>query len=208
MLKTNFFRHFVFTLIVAIAIITTSIATAQSDYLNTGKQYYDRGQYSEAIQLWQQVVNKDNEIENIILSHNYQAIAYQDLAQWDKSEREINNAFNLLETVNNSFLYAQVLNTKGSLEFKTGNAQSAWETWVETEAIYRSLDEVQPLLRSQINQAQALRSLGFYQRAKTTLEQANKDLESLPNSLLKAKALQSLGVTLRAMGDISHRKKY
>ena len=207
MLKTNFFRHFVFTLIVAIAIITTSIATAQSDYLNTGKQYYDRGQYSEAIQLWQQVVNKDNEIENIILSHNYQAIAYQDLAQWDKSEREINNAFNLLETVNNSFLYAQVLNTKGSLEFKTGNAQSAWETWVETEAIYRSLDEVQPLLRSQINQAQALRSLGFYQRAKTTLEQANKDLESLPNSLLKAKALQSLGVTLRAMGDIERSQK-
>ena len=77
------------------------------------------------------------------------------------------------------------------------------ETWVKAETIYRSLDEVQPLLRSQINQAQALRSLGFYRRAKNTLEQANQELIDLPDSLLKVKALQSLGVTLRAMGDLS-----
>ena len=196
-------RNFILAFVTAIAIFITSIATAEVDnYLIKGKQYYDRGQYSEAIQLWQQVADRDNEIENLILSYNYQAIAYQDLGQWEKSESKINNAFNLLETVNNSFLYAQVLNSKGSLEFKTGNTENAWETWAKAEAIYRSLDEVQPLLRSQINQAQALRSLGFYQRAKSTLEQANEDLESLPNSLLKVKALQSLGVTLRAMGDI------
>ena len=196
-------RNFILAFVTAIAIFITSIATAEVDnYLIKGKQYYDRGQYSEAIQLWQQVADRDNEIENLILSYNYQAIAYQDLGQWEKSESKINNAFNLLETVNNSFLYAQVLNSKGSLEFKTGNTEKAWETWAKAEAIYRSLDEVQPLLRSQINQAQALRSLGFYQRAKSTLEQANEDLESLPNSLLKVKALQSLGVTLRAMGDI------
>ena len=65
------------------------------------------------------------------------------------------------------------------------------------------MDEAQPLLRSQINQAQALRSLGFYRRAKNTLEQANRELIALPNSLLKVKALQSLGVTLRVMGDLS-----
>ena len=79
----------------------------------------------------------------------------------------------------------------------------ALDTWGNTETIYRDLDEVQPLLRSQINQAQALRTLGFYRRAKTTLERAEKELNDLPDSLLKAKALQSLGVTLRSIGDLS-----
>ena len=205
MLNTNFFRHFVFTLIVAIAIFITSIATAEVDnnYLIRGKQYYDRGQYTEAVQIWQQAANEDTVIENKILGYNYLAIAYQELGQWEQAENAMSEAFELLETVDNSFLYAQVLNTKGSLQLKTGKAKNALETWQQAEAIYRSLDETQPLLRSQINQAQALRSLGFYRRAKTTLEQANEDLKALPNSLLKAKSLQSLGVTLRAMGDLS-----
>lgn len=151
----------------------------------------------------QQTANRDKEIENKILGYNYLAIAYQDLGQWKKSTEAIGTAFSLLETIDNSFLYAQVLNTKGSLQLKTGNAENALETWTKAETIYRSLDEVQPLLRSQINQAQALRSLGFYRRAKTTLEQANRELITLPDSLLKVKALHSLGVTLRAMGDLS-----
>ncbi|WP_019509142.1 CHAT domain-containing protein [Pleurocapsa sp. PCC 7319] len=202
-------RHLILILIVAIAIISTSIATAKDidSYLIQGKQYYDRGQYSEALQLWQQVVNQDDDIENKIIGYNYQAIAYQDLAEWEKSAGAIERAFDLLENVNNSFLYAQVSNTKGSLEYKTGEVEDALQTWQQAEVIYRDLNGAEPLLRSQINQAQALRSLGFYPRAKNTLETANEDLNKLPDSLLKAKALQSLGVTLRAMGDLSESEK-
>ncbi len=189
--------------VTAIAIITTSVATAQSNYLNTGKQYYDRGQYWEAIELWQQVIERDNEIENKIAGYNYQAIAYQDIGEWEKSAKVIDSAFDLLEINNNSFLYAQVLNTKGSGEYKTGEAESAIQTWQQAEAIYRDLNEVKLVLRSQINQAQAFRTLGFYRRAKTTLERASNELNDLPDSFLKVKAGQSLGITLRSMGDLA-----
>ena len=203
---SRFYRYLIVFIVSAIAIFITSTVTAENidnSYLQQGKQYYDRGQYTEAVQLWQQVANQDKEIENKILGYNYLAIAHQDLGQWQESIKATNSAFNLLETINNSFLFAQVLNTKGSLEYKTGKVENALGTSQEAETIYRSLNEVQPLLRSQINQAQALRSLGFYRRAKNTLERANADLEVLPDSLLKAKALQSLGVTLRVMGDLS-----
>lgn len=202
-------RHLILIFIVAIAIVSTSIVTATDidSYLIQGKKYYDRGQYSEALQSWKQVVNQDEDIENKIIGYNYQAIAYQDLRQWEKAEKAISSALNILETNDNSFLYAQVLNTKGSLEYKIGEVESAWNTWAKTEAIYRNLNEIRPLLRSQLNQAQALRSLGFYRRARVTLERASEELEELPDSLLNAKALQSLGVTLRAMGDLSESEK-
>ena len=111
-------RHYlILALVTAIAIVTTSISTAQNNYLQQGKQYYDRGQYTEAVELWQQVANTDRVVENKIISYNYLAIAHQDLGQWEESKRAIDYALNLLKINNNAFLYAQVLNTKGSLEY-------------------------------------------------------------------------------------------
>ena len=200
-------RYFVFTFIAAIAIFLTSIATARDiNYLQQGKEYYNRGQYTEAVQLWQRVVNTDKTTENKIVSYNYLAIAYQDFGQFQKAQIAIDKAFDLLKTNSNSFLYAQVLNTQGSLQYKTGSVENALKSWQQAETIYRDLNKARPLLRSQINQAQALRILGFYQRAKTVLEDANNDLNELPDSVLKAKALQSLGVTLRVIGDLSQSK--
>ena len=179
----KFYRFFILIFLTTVATFITSNSTAQNiNYLQKGKLYYDRGQYSEAVQLWQRVADREKEIEPKIIGYNYLAIAYQDLAQWNKSVQAIDSALNLLETVDNSFLSAQVLNTKGSLEYRTGKSENALETWAKAEKIYRDLDEVQLLLRSQINQAQALRSLGFYRRAKNTLERANEELTALPNS--------------------------
>ncbi|MEH2169658.1 MAG: hypothetical protein V7K41_23970 [Nostoc sp.] len=55
---------------------------------------------------------------------------------------------------------------------------------------------------TQINQAQALQTLGEYRRAQKQLEQINQDLVALPDNLLKAKGLRSLGVTLQVVGDL------
>ena len=119
------------------------------------------------------------------------------------AQQTLTNAFDLLTETENSFIYAQLLNTQGSLQLRTGKVQSAIATWEEAETIYRHLNAIQPLLRTQINQAQALRTLGLYRRAKEILEQAQQDLQPLPDSFLKAKALQSLGVTLQISGDLS-----
>lgn len=144
----RFYYYLTIFIITIIAIITTSIATAQDNYLQEGKEYYDRGQYTEAVQLWQKVANTDKTVENKIISYNYLAIAYQDLRQFQEAQTAVDKALNLLQTNSNSFLYAQVLNTQGSLQYKTGLVENALKTWQQAETIYQDLNEVQSLLRS------------------------------------------------------------
>ena len=94
------------------------------------------------------------------------------------------------------------LNTQGSLQFNTGQPELALETWQQAEKIYRSFKDVTGIVLSQINQAQALQTLGEYRRAQRQLEQINQDLGALPDNLLKARGLRSLGVTLQVVGDL------
>lgn len=124
------------------------------------------------------------------------------MGKWEVARSLITQAENILKTVDDSFLYAQVLNTKGSLQLNTGQPELALETWQQAEKIYRSLKDVTGIVLSQINQAQALQTLGEYCRAQRQLEQINQDLAALPDSLLKARGLRSLGVTLQVVGDL------
>ena len=94
--SVKFYRFFILTFLTAIAIFITSNSTAENiNYLQQGRQYYDRGQYPEAVQLWQREIESDRVIENKILGYNYLAIAYQDLGQWKKSAQAIDSAFKL-----------------------------------------------------------------------------------------------------------------
>ena len=100
----KFYRFLILIFLTTVVIFITSNSTAQNiNYLQQGRQYYDRGQYSEAVQLWQQAAERDKEIENKILGYNYLAIAYQDLERWEQSAKAIDTAFGLLETIDNSF---------------------------------------------------------------------------------------------------------
>ncbi|MDY6901423.1 MAG: CHAT domain-containing protein [Cyanobacteriota bacterium] len=181
------------------------IATEQSSVLlERGKQLYDEGKLTQAAQIWKSAVKefeKKQELRNQVLAHNYLSVVYQDLGKWEAAKTSINNALKLVKKVDDELLYGQVLNTKGSLDLKTGNAQTALDSWQQSEQIYRQLDDVTGIVLSQINQAQALQNLGFYRRAKSRLEQVSQDLDKLPDSLLKARGLRSLGITLQAVGE-------
>lgn len=84
----------------------------------------------------------------------------------------------------------------------TGRAEVALETWKQAEARYRSLKDTTGIVLVEINQAQALQTLGLYRRARTMLKQIGQDLAALPDSLVKAQGLRSLGVTLQVVGDL------
>lgn len=225
----NLYRHLVLALLTLLLVTTvlpataeyfvasnpTSISSSQSPVtlLEQGKQLYDAGRFAEAAQLWKQAAEafeqgrelRDSPTETLrdrALSYNYLAIVYQDLGQWDAARDAIAQVLNLLQTTDDPFLYAQVLNTQGSFQLNTGHAEAALQTWKQAEQRYRSLKDVTGIVLVQINQAQALQTLGLYRRARTTLEQLNQDLAALPDSLLKAKGLRSLGVTLQVVGDL------
>lgn len=173
--------------------------------LEQGKQLYDAGKFALAAQVWEQVLKAFEQKGDQLLvatCYNYLAIVYQDLGRWEAAKRAIAQAFNLLQTVKDPLLYAQVLNTKGSIELNTGKAETAMLTWQQAQARYRSLQDTTGIVLSQINQAQALQTLGLYRRAHSTLWQVSQDINALPDSLLKARGLRSLGVTLQVVGDL------
>jgi CHAT domain-containing protein len=58
------------------------------------------------------------------------------------------------------------------------------------------------VLGSQINQAQALQSLGMFRRSLDLLEQVQQALKTQPNSLIKATGLRSLGLVWQAVGNL------
>ena len=97
---------------------------------------------------------------------------------------------------------AQTLNIQGADQLAAGQAEAAIETWKQAEAAYKVAGDELGTLGSQLNQVQALQSLGQYRRARTTLEQINTRLQNLPDSALKADSLRSLGITRFRVGDL------
>lgn len=176
--------------------------------LEQGKQRYESGQLTAAIQTWKQALNvsvQEGDLRHRAFAQYYLTVAYQNLGQWQAAAQAIAQGFDILAAVDEPLLYAQLLNSQGSYQFRTGQTETALEIWKQTEQRYRRLGDVRGIALSQINQSQAMRVLGFYRQARRTLEQLRRDLASLPDSLLKAKELQSLGITLQAIGDMESR---
>ncbi|MEL7329163.1 MAG: CHAT domain-containing protein, partial [Cyanobacteria bacterium J06559_1] len=103
----------------------------------------------------------------------------------------------------NPMLWAQVLNTQAGLEYHLGQAEAALELWEQAEDFYQLADDESGQLGAQINQAQALQSLGFYRRSRQQLETISDTLADMPDSELKVNGLRTLGNALQVLGDLS-----
>lgn len=201
---------FLITVVVPVAAQHSPIASIEqhtthaSTQLAQGITLYEAGQISDAAAVWQQAA-QDYEAKgdrlNQALSLNYLSLAYQDLGQWQNAQKAISQSLELIPP-NNPFILAQVLNTQGSLQLALGKAEAALDTWKQAEHAYQSAGDEVGVIGTQINQAQALQTLGLYRRAKTNLEQVNQKLQTQPDSLLKAAGLRSLGVALQVVGDL------
>ncbi len=180
--------------------------------LEAGRSAYQAGQFKEAAKLWQTAADQaqqkgDRTTQAIAL--NYLALAQQELNQWDAAKEAINTSLNLLKTQSENGkgveakLWAQALNTQAGILLQTGKAEAALETWQQAGKYYDQAGDPIGNIGSQINQAQALQSLGFYRRAKTQLEGLNKKLISLPDSDLKISGFRNLGSVLQVVGDMT-----
>jgi tetratricopeptide (TPR) repeat protein len=176
--------------------------------LDQGRIYFNAGKYAQAAQIWQQAANnyeKSGDTLNQALSLSYLSLAYQHLSQWEAAQTAIESSVNLVESNKsiNAFEWAQILNTQAKLFFHTGNHQSALTGWEKAQNYYQQAGDETGVLMSQINQAQALQGLGFYNRSKTLLENLNQQLADTEDSLIKISALRSLGINLRLVGDLT-----
>lgn len=184
-------------------------AVAQQE--REGRKFYETGEFSEAVKVWQEVAqtyqDRGDALNRARVLNNL-SFAYQQLGQWERAKEALAESLKLLQAaqISNSKeqlnILAQALNSQGSLQLALGQPEQALATWQQAEVKYTGAGDELGAIRSQINQSLALKALGLYRRALATLTQVRRSLDKQPDSLLKAAGLDSLGSTLRLIGDL------
>lgn len=184
-----------------------------SELLQQGLKLYQAEKYAEAAKLFEeasQAFSGRKDKLNQALALNYLSLTYQQSGQLSEAQKVIDESLKLLGKSNSKeylSIYAQTLNTLGRLQLTQGQTQQALNSWEEAIAIYSKIPDNNGKLGSQLNQIQALQALGFYRRAKNTLENIKQDLDRQTEPQLKAKGLLSLGNAERVFGDLNASKQ-
>ncbi len=183
------------------------------ELLAQGQQLYHAGQLLPAADSFEQAAHtfaiQKNFLGQAIALANL-ALVQQRLGQWQSASQLLAQSLQLLQQMasgqplspNQSRALAQILDIQGEWQLAQGQAAMALNTWQQTEKLYTELDDLAGILRSQLNQAQALKALGFYRRALTNLIRLHQTLQNQPNSQLKVVVTRSLGETLQVFGDL------
>ena len=181
--------------------------------LSIGQHQYESGRILEAMQSWQQAaLSKELHPVQRILAWSYVSIAAQDLGDWQQAESSIGRALALLanssqiEKLNR--VQSQLLNVQGRLNLKIGKPEAAWELWQQAEAMYSKDNDTLGTVGAQINQAQALQTMGLYRRAQLELTEVAESLDKEADSKVKAIALQSLGNVFQTAGRLERSQQY
>ncbi|XGW00172.1 MAG: CHAT domain-containing protein [Leptolyngbya sp. BL-A-14] len=176
--------------------------------LEVGRTLYRSGRFEAAVKFWQnaaQQYQQQGDRLNQALSLSYLSLTYQELNQWDAAQQSIEQSLSLLRDAKPSadaILWAQALNTQASLQLHTSKTEAALETWQQAQKFYEEAGDTLGSLGSQINQAQALQSLGFYRRSKQQLEALTQTLTAMPDSEMKVSGLRSLALAIQIVGDL------
>jgi CHAT domain-containing protein/tetratricopeptide (TPR) repeat protein len=186
--------------------VTQTVSTRITS-LETGLQLYESSRYAEAIQIWQQKLSQMQPSQQA-LCLSYLALAFHKLGNWTAAEDSIAQSLQALQTLPpNPQLAAQILNSQGRIQIGMGHPEAALESWQQAEQQYKSANDAIGQLGSQINQAQALQTLGLYRRAQSLLEQINTTLWNQPDSPIKALGLKSLGTVFQVTGNLNQSRQ-
>jgi CHAT domain-containing protein/tetratricopeptide (TPR) repeat protein len=184
-------------------------AQGLTDFLNQGRNRYEAGQFSEAVQFWEQAVTAFSEQGNGLgqaQALSFLSLAYQSLGDYPQASEAIAQAQDLIGRLSRTdrgdreTVRAQILNAEGRLQFVLGNAESALTTWQAATTAYRQAQDPTGEILSQINQARAMQALGLYRRATTLLERVEQGLQSQSDPAIQATGLLNLGEVRRASG--------
>lgn len=179
-----------------------------AQFMQQGRQRYQSGQFSQAVQLWQQAAatyQTQADAVNQALALSYLALAQQQLGQFSAAKTAIAQSLALIQPLDETTkrpILAQVLNTQGSVQLAQGQAEAALATWEQAVQVYQQAGDEIGRIGSLVNQTQAQRSLGFYLQAKKTLMEVERSLQQQPDSAVKVLGLQNLGDVLRSVGDL------
>ncbi|MCF4968540.1 hypothetical protein CV014_16140 [Nostoc sp. CMAA1605] len=182
-----------------------AITPENGNWLEQGRNLYRSGRFTEAATAWQasvQYYHSQGDRLNEALSLSYLSLVQQELNQWEAAQQSSQQSLKILQTIRaDAIVWAQVLNTQANLQLRTGKAETALTSWQQAQKYYEQAGDQIGSLGTQINQAQALQSLGFYRRSQQQLEALTQKLAAMPDSEIKVSGLRSLGLALHAIGD-------
>jgi len=197
------------TVIPAIAVekpeITNKTNKTATSLLIQGKAAYESGNFTQAKEAWTLAIAQfhiQGDRLNQALSLNYLSLADQELGQWQEAKQHIDQSMKLLDSSSSPDVFAQALNTQGSLQLAQGNGTEALASWSVAEKIYRQGSDPVGVMGSQLNQAQALQQLGLYRRSQKILEQLATELDQESDPQLRVMGLRSLGNALQVAGNL------
>ena len=178
------FLAFSISLLINGAIIPGMTQTTGNVWEKAAIADYQGNQWEEAVRNWEAAAsvykNQGNRIALARVNNNL-ALAYQKLGDWKQAQAAIADSFQLLASDNADeqaplllATLAQTYTNQGNIELAKGNGQSALSSWQEAEKFYQQANQTQGILQSQLNQAQALHTLGFYHLACQTIAQTRQ----------------------------------
>lgn len=188
--------------------------TSTENLIVKGREYYEIGEYKEAIKIWTQVEDfasqsEDNLTSALIL--NNISVAYIQLGEWQKAKTNLNLSWQILQSETDRKklgILAQILNTKANLEFVLGQSETALNTWLQAEKLYSENNDELGIIGVKINQAQALQRLGLNLQSVKILTEVEQKLQRKPDSKLKLIALKNYSDSLRLIGKIEESKLF
>lgn len=188
-------------------------ATPGENALEEGRQLYEAGRYREALTALQGAMatfqQRGDRLRTAMTLSNL-ALVQQQLGQITAALQAIDQSLQLLDSTTaqeQPQILAQTLEVQGGLQLEQGQTETALQTWQRAETLYRQLDDPTGLVRSRVNQAQALQILGFYRRSLAVLTELQPLLQTQPNSVAKVAALRSLGEALQLAGDLERSRQ-
>jgi CHAT domain-containing protein len=195
------------------------VAERELTLMQAGNQHYDAGQFLEAAQVWQQAAHKYEQVgdrTHQALALSFVSLAKQQLGQWQQAQAAIDTSLSLLMNKDkpSTRIRAQVLNALARLQLVGGrvkpgqnSAEAALKTWQQVETLYKQAGDSVGTIGSQVNQAQALQTLGLYRQARKLLVQIRQTLEQSPDSRLKIAGLRTLSDLFQQTGELQDSQK-
>jgi CHAT domain-containing protein len=191
-------------------ILTPQTPTPGPNFLELGRQRYVAGQLQQALDLWQQGLPQASPHQRA-LGYSYICLVAQDLGRWGLAEESLQQGWRQLAQVPNQIergaVQAHLHNSQGTLQLAQGQAEAALASWQQAARLYQQTGDLEGLWGSELNQIQALQTLGLYRQAQLRLEALNQRLTQMPESPVLASTLQSLGTLLQVVGNLEESER-
>ncbi|MGC1197807.1 MAG: CHAT domain-containing protein [Geitlerinemataceae cyanobacterium] len=201
--------------------ITQELPIDGRELIQKGIDRYENELFTEAIDLWdraqQEFIANDDRLGEALALNNL-SLAYQHLGQLERAQQTISDSFKKLEQQEDldDTTYLEILAkasiSRGRLYWIQGKPEVALDAWKQAETSYCQAGNGSGVLRSWLNQTQALQALGLIRPAQEQLQQVYLLLQSPSDSqiicqftdtfdpALRVAGLQSLGQSLRRLG--------